>query len=210
MSWPPRAGRKIPTSEVASDYQPRPGTLAATRPHRARLTDGVGRAIRDVGEEFVENADVRDKPVIMVGGNAWGGLMTTCMKPHEDALFFAHVEPAKAIADEIARFKEEKGLVDGEYVGVHLRYLEGKCPGRAKMFYMPTVEKQIAAMCHNMYPHTAGRTRLCARQYLVENTRTYSKFDPVARCASVLSCCHCSSGNGILLCSTHDCVQQRA
>jgi hypothetical protein len=22
-----------------------------------------------------------------------------------------------------------EGLVDGEYIGVHLRYLEGKCPG---------------------------------------------------------------------------------
>ena len=35
--------------------------------------------------------------VVMVGGNAWGGLMTTCMKPHEDALFYAHVEPAKVV-----------------------------------------------------------------------------------------------------------------
>jgi hypothetical protein len=34
--------------------------------------------------------------------------MTTCMEPHEDALFYAHVEPAKVIADEIAHFKESK------------------------------------------------------------------------------------------------------
>ena len=95
------------------------------------------------------------------------GLMTTCMKPHEDALFYAHVEPAKVIADEIAHFKEAKGLVDGEYIGVHLRYLEGKCPGRAKMFYMPTVEKQIAAMCHNMVRGGAYRVTLsCIRVYV--------------------------------------------
>ena len=148
-------GRKIPTSEVPSDYKPPPGTLAATRPTRASLKDGVGKKIFDAGVEFNEDPDINDSPIIMVGGNAWGGLMTTCMKPHEDALFYAHVEPSKTIAEEIAKYKEMKGLVDGEYIGVHLRYLEGKCPGRAKMFYMPTVEKQIAAMCNNMYPHTA-------------------------------------------------------
>ena len=81
--------------------------------------------------------------------------MTTCMNPNENGLFYAHVEPSPVIAAEIAHFKKLKGLVDGEYVGVHLRYLEGKCPGRAKMFYMPAVEKQIAAMCHNVYSHTA-------------------------------------------------------
>lgn len=161
-------GRRIPTSEVPSDFKPRAGTLAATRPFRATMHNGVGKKIYDAGVEFNEDPDVNDKPLIMVGGNAWGGLMTTCMKPHEDALFYAHVEPAKVIADEIAHFKETKGLVDGEYIGVHLRYLEGKCPGRAKMFYMPAVEKQIAAMCHNMYPHTVrGRLRTHRRRFAI-------------------------------------------
>ena len=148
-------GRKAKTSDVPSDFKPKPGTLAATRPVRAKMENGVGKHIFDAGEEFNANPELKDAPVIMVSGSAWGGLMTTCMKPHENALFYAHVEPSRAIAEEIAKFKSMKGLVDGEYVGIHLRYLEGKCPGRAKMFYMPKVEKQIAAMCHNTYSHTA-------------------------------------------------------
>ena len=57
--------------------------------------------------------------------------MTACMKPHEDGLFFKHVQPAEHIRQEVEMYKEMRGLVDGEYVGVHLRYLEGKCPHRA-------------------------------------------------------------------------------
>ena len=65
------------------------------------------------------------------------------MKPHEDGLFFKHVQPAEHIRQEVEMYKEMRGLVDGEYVGVHLRYLEGKCPHRARSYYMPKVEKQI-------------------------------------------------------------------
>mmetsp|Transcript_8743 Transcript_8743/g.13874 ORF Transcript_8743/g.13874 Transcript_8743/m.13874 type:complete len:446 (+) Transcript_8743:63-1400(+) len=152
---PGSRGRRVPTSQVASDFHPKRGSLAALPPHRASLQNGVGKKIKDVAREFNEDPDVHNKPVIMVGGSAWGGLMTTCMNPNENGLFYAHVEPSPVIAAEIAHFQKLKGLVDGEYIGVHLRYLEGKCPGRAKMFYMPAVEKQIAAMCHNVYSHTA-------------------------------------------------------
>ena len=38
-----KGGRKIPTSEVESDYKPKPGTLAATRPHRASMKNGQGK-----------------------------------------------------------------------------------------------------------------------------------------------------------------------
>jgi hypothetical protein len=70
-----RGGKKrnIPTSEVPSDYKPKPGTLASTRPHRATMKNGVGKKINQAAREFIEDPEVNDKPLIMVGGNAWWG-----------------------------------------------------------------------------------------------------------------------------------------
>jgi hypothetical protein len=46
------------------------------------MQSGTGKQISEAAEEFNAGPE-SDKPVVMVGGNAWGGLMTTCMKPHE-------------------------------------------------------------------------------------------------------------------------------
>ena len=37
------------------------------------LTRRVGKKIFEAGEEFNGDPDINDKPLIMVGGNAWGG-----------------------------------------------------------------------------------------------------------------------------------------
>ena len=147
-------GKKLKTSDMFDDFKPKPNTVAALRPARVRGPDNTGRQISEIASDFTSDAEVHGHPVIMISGSAWGGLMTACMKPHEDGLFFKHVQPAEHIRQEVEMYKQMRGLVDGEYVGVHLRYLEGKCPHRARAYYMPKVEKQIAAMCHNTFPHT--------------------------------------------------------
>ncbi|CAL6390520.1 unnamed protein product [Bathycoccus prasinos] len=147
-------GKKLKTSDMFDDFKPKPNSVAAMRPARVRGPDNTGRQISEIASDFTSDAEVHGHPVIMISGSAWGGLMTACMKPHEDGLFFKHVQPAEHIRQEVEMYKQMRGLVDGEYVGVHLRYLEGKCPHRARAYYMPKVEKQIAAMCHNTFPHT--------------------------------------------------------
>jgi hypothetical protein len=147
-------GKKLKTSDMFDDYKPKPGTIATMAPVKVRGPSNTGRQISEIARDFIDNEEASRHPLIMISGSAWGGLMTACMKPYEDGLFFKHVKPAEHIAREVEAFKKLKGLVDGEYVGVHLRYLEGKCPGRAEAYYMPKVQKQIAAMCHNTFPHT--------------------------------------------------------
>ena len=147
-------GKKLKTSDMFDDYKAKPNSVAAMSPARVRGPDNTGRQISEIASDFTSDDKVHGHPVIMISGSAWGGLMTACMKPHEDGLFFKHVQPAEHIRQEVEMYKEMRGLVDGEYVGVHLRYLEGKCPHRARSYYMPKVEKQIAAMCHNTFPHT--------------------------------------------------------
>jgi hypothetical protein len=52
--------------------------------------------------------DARDYPVLRVGGNAWGGLMTMCPDHTLSAEFWAHVKPSQPVQDEVDAFIAEK------------------------------------------------------------------------------------------------------
>ena len=127
---------KSPSDMFGDISSENPNTVAALRPARVRGPDNTGRQISEIASDFTSDAEVHGHPVIMISGSAWGGLMTACMKPHEGGLFFKHVQPAEHIRQEVEMYKQMRGLVDGEYVGVHLRYLEGKCPHRARAYYI--------------------------------------------------------------------------
>lgn len=82
--------------------------------------------------------------------------MTMCPTPDSSALFWQHVKPAADIKAEVEAFREQRlGGPDGKYVAVHLRWLEGKCVGRAGMYYMKHVSKPIANMCLNKWELTS-------------------------------------------------------
>eukprot|EP00854_Cymbomonas_tetramitiformis_P026888 gene26888-33057_t len=142
-----------------SDHKPKPGSYAAMKPmtgtNREAREGLVGLSIATLaGEQHLGRPEVRDYPVVRVGGSAWGGMMTECPEPELKKLFWSHVKPAADIKAEVEAFKAEK--LGDNYFAVHLRWLEGKCPGRAHMYYMPSVSKQIAAMCTNSFKYTAS------------------------------------------------------
>lgn len=94
-------GKKLKTSDMFDDFKPKPNSVAAMRPARVRGPDNTGRQISEIASDFTSDAEVHGHPVIMISGSAWGGLMTACMKPHEDGLFFKHVQPAEHIRQEV-------------------------------------------------------------------------------------------------------------
>ena len=101
------------------------------------------------------NNAASDAHIAQVGGSAWSGIMTFCPTPAEDEQFWKHVKPTQPIIDEVRAFQKKRGLEPGEYVAVHTRWLEGKCPGRASGYYVKSISKQIGAMCNNNYKLTS-------------------------------------------------------
>ena len=138
-----------------NDYRPKPGTIATSAPIRYSGGPMPGVTI-DLLKTHFNGDDIRQAHIAQVGGSAWSGIMTFCPTTVEDEQFWRHVKPSKLIADEVAAFQKAKGLVPGEYVAVHTRWLEGKCPGRAKNYYVKGVAKQLAAMCNNNIKLTAS------------------------------------------------------
>mmetsp|Transcript_6111 Transcript_6111/g.8286 ORF Transcript_6111/g.8286 Transcript_6111/m.8286 type:complete len:384 (-) Transcript_6111:171-1322(-) len=139
-----------------SDYHPKPGTIGSLPPvngidrvHGASISNTVADV---AGEKHMSRPQAKDAPIIRIGGSAWGGLMTMCPESHLSAKFWKYVKPNADIKEEVDAFRAEKlGGVDNKYVAVHLRWLEGKCVGRAESYYTPAMQAPIGAMCSIKY-----------------------------------------------------------